>query len=89
MACPNCDETMQATDVAGTWWCPRCGTLRIKRVGYHTPKITAGLQQQQTKMIPNIFVDPWNYMLPAERDACPNDRRRMLKARMKNPERKT
>ena len=28
MACPTCGHTMQSI-VDTTWWCPRCGTLRV------------------------------------------------------------
>ncbi len=35
MACPTCDHTMQRLgcqlSCRGTFWCPRCGTLLVKR----------------------------------------------------------
>lgn len=54
MACPTCDHTMQSFGElvyrGSIFWCPRCGTVRIRGESDNVPKLPARVRELLTRI---------------------------------------
>lgn len=58
MSCPTCDHTMQAVFETAMYHCPRCGTLRLKRLDGSVDDRQPELVKRIHDAIEQIGLDP-------------------------------